>query len=224
MPLLEHYLAADQSPCSTAAGAAYRIEEHQQLEITERRQYNLLDGPEWLEQVLETGQDADGRALHRRTWYWPWDQICKQITRCGDVLSYQLFFENGDLQLSKRAEAGRLTKRFTYVPEKWYTYVEQMPQYPGGDSRQLIQDIQKAFRYPAKALRNQEEGILIISFLVARTGRVTDICIVQSASPSLDEEGLRAVASIGGRRWRPAFQDRRAVAVAYNVPITCKIS
>jgi hypothetical protein len=81
MPLLGYYLAADQSPCSTAAGAAYRIEEHQRLEITERRQYNLLDGPEWLEQVLETGQDADGRALHRRTWYWPWGQICKQIVR-----------------------------------------------------------------------------------------------------------------------------------------------
>lgn len=226
VPALGQYLAADQSPCPTAAGAAYRIEEHQLLGIAERRQYNLLDGPEWLEEVLEIGQDAAGLALHRRTWYRPWGQISKQITRHGDVLSYQLFFENGDLKLSKRAKAGRLTERFAYAPEigGTYTYVEKMPQYPGGDGKQLMQDIQKAFKYPAKALRNQEEGRLVVSFVVTRTGLVTNIRIVQSVSASLDEEGLRAVASIGAQRWRPGFQNHRAVEVSYSVPITCKLS
>ena len=226
VPVPGHYLAADQSPCPTAAGAAYRVEERQTPDITERRQYNLLDGPEWLEELLETGRDAAGRALHRRTWYRPWGQISKQIMRCGDVLSYQLFFENGDLKLSKRAEAGRLTERFTYVRE-WgstYTYVEQMPQYPGGDNGQLVRAVQKAFKYPAQALRNQEEGRLIIGFVVTNTGLVTKIRVVQSVSPSIDAEGMRAVASIGGQRWRPGFQDRRAVEVSYSVPITCKIS
>jgi len=225
-PTLRQYVAADQSACPTAAGAAYRIEEHQLLETTERRQYNLLDGLEWLEEVLETGQDAAGRALHRRTWYWPWGQISKQIMRCDNVLSYQSFFENGDLKLSKRAEAGRLTERFTYAPERGtaYTYVEKMPQYPGGDLEQVIQAIQKAFKYPDQALRNREEGRLIVGFVVTRTGLVTNMRIVQSVSPSIDEEGLRAVATISTRRWKPGFQNHRAVEVGYSVPITCKMS
>lgn len=225
MPALGYYLAADQSPCPTAAGAAYRIEEHQRPELTERRQYNLLDGPEWLEEVLETGHDAAGQPLHRRTWYYPWGQMKKQIIRCGDVLSYQLFFENGDLHLSKRAEAGRLTERFAYAPEpgSTYLYVEKMPHYPGGDNQQLIQDIQRAFKYPAQALRNREEGRLLLSFAVTRTGRVAGIEVRQSVSPSIDEAGIRAVASIGAKRWRPGFQNQLAVDVSFNVPITCKV-
>jgi len=225
VPVPGYYVAANQSPCPTAAGAAYRIEEHQRSELTERRQYNLLDGPEWLEEVLETGQDAAGQPLHCRTWYYPWGQIRKQIMRSGEVLSYQTYFENGDPNLSKRAEAGRLTERFAYAPERGstYLYVEKMPQYPGGDNKQLILDIQKAFKYPAQALRNREEGRLLISFVVTRTGLVANIRIVQSVSPSLDEAGLRAVASIGVRRWRPGFQNHRAVEVSYSVPITCKV-
>jgi TonB family protein len=226
VPAPGYYLAADQSACPTAAGAAYRVEEHRRPELTERRQYNLLDGPEWLEQVLETGQDAAGRPLHRRTWYWPWGQLRKQIMRCGDVVSYQEHFENGELKLSKRAKAGRLTERFVDVPARLgaYTYVERMPRYPGGDTKQLVQAIQRAFKYPAKALRNREEGRLVVSFVVTRTGLVTAIRVVQSVSPSLDEEGIRAVASIGTQRWVPGFQNRRAVEVSFSVPITCKIN
>jgi TonB family protein len=225
VPVPGYYLAADQSPCPTVAGAAYRIEEHQRAELAERRQYNLLDGPEWLEKVLETGQDAAGRLLHRRTWYYPWGQLRKQIMRCGEVLSYQTYFENGDPKLSKQAEAGRLTERFAYAPERGstYLYVEKMPEYPGGDNQQLVRDIQKAFKYPSQALRNREEGRLIISFVVTRTGRVANIQVKQSVSPSIDEAGIRAVSGIGVRRWRPGFQNQRAVEVSYNVPVTCKI-
>jgi len=225
VPVPGYYLAANQSPCPTAAGAAYRIEEHQLLGIAERRQYNLLDGPEWLEEVLETGQDAASQPLHCRTWYYPWGQISKQVLRCGGTLSYRTYFENGDLKLSKRAEAGRLTERFAYAPERGstYLYVEKMPQYPGGDLKQVIQTIQKAFKYPAQALRNKEEGRLIVGFVVTRTGLVTNIRIVQSVSPSIDEEGMRAVASISTQRWKPGFQNHRAVEVGYSVPITCKM-
>lgn len=221
------YLAADQSPCPTAAGAAYRVEVHQRAGLSERRQYNLLDGPEWLEELLETGHDAQGRVLHRRTWYLPWGQISKEIVRCGDHLSYRRYFANGELELSKQATDGRLTECYAYAPEPGgqYRYVEQMPVYPDGigDMKQVVKDIQKAFVYPARALRNQEKGRLVLSFIVSATGLVTDIKVVESVSASLDEAGRQAVAVIGQARWRPGFQNRRAVAVSFTVPITCAI-
>nr|GFB54456.1 hypothetical protein [Tanacetum cinerariifolium] len=44
------------------------------------------------------------------------------------------------------------------VEDKVYTYVEQMPQLPGGGGQQaIVNAIQKAFRYPAVDLRNQIE-------------------------------------------------------------------
>ncbi|GAB3636052.1 hypothetical protein GCM10027422_16420 [Hymenobacter arcticus] len=221
------YLAADQSPCPTAAGAAYRVEVHQQAGLTERRLYNLLDGPAWLEELLETGHDAQGQALHRRTWYLPWGQVSKEIVRCGDHLGYRRYFANGELELSKQATAGRLTERYAYAPAPapagHYRYSEQMPEYPDGDMKQVMSDIQRAFVYPARALRNQEAGRLVMGFVVSATGLVTDIKVVESVSASLDEAGRQAVASIGRQRWRPGFQNRRAVAVSFNVPITCAI-
>ncbi len=225
VPTRFEYLAADRSLCATKDGASYRVEEYYRIDLVTREVYNLLEGPEWLEETTEVGTDAQGRPLQRRTWYYPWGQISKQIMRCGVVLSYQTYFENGDLHLSKRAEAGRLTERFAYAPERssTYLYVEKMPQYPGGDKQQLVQDIQNAFKYPAQALRNCEEGRLIVSFVVTRTGRVTNIEVKQSVSPILDEAGIRAVASIGARRWRPGFQNHRAVDVAFSVPMTCKV-
>ena len=219
------YLAADYSPCPTAAGAAYRVEVHQQAGLTERRRYNLLDGPAWLEELLETGHDAQGRARHRRRCYLPWGQISQESVRCGDHLSYRRYFANGDLELSKQATAGRLTERFAYAPAPGsrHRYVEQMPVYFGGDAQQLIRDIQAAFVYPARALRNQEAGRLVLGFTVSATGLVLGIRVVASVSASLDEAGRQAVASIGQLRWQPGFQNRRAVAVSYEVPITCAI-
>ncbi len=219
------YLAADQSPCPTAAGAAYRVEVYQQAGLTERRRYNLLDGPAWLEELLETGPDAQGQALHRRTWYLPWGQVSKEIVRCGNHLSYRRYFANGDLELSKQATAGRLTERYAHAPAPGgqYRYSEQMPVYPGGDVRQVMSDIQREFVYPARALRNQETGRLVMGFTVSATGLVTGIEVLESVSASLDEAGRQAVASIGRERWTPGFQNRRAVVVSYKVPITCAI-
>ncbi|MDJ0365819.1 energy transducer TonB [Hymenobacter sp. H14-R3] len=189
------YLAADQLPGPTAAGAAYCVEVHQQAGLTERRRYNLLDGPAWLEELLETGPNAQGQPLHRRTAV-PWGQVSKEIARCGDHLGYRRYFANGDLELSKQAPAGR------------------------GDRKQIVSAIQRAFVYPALALRNQEAARLVLGFTVSATGLVMGIAVVESVSASLDEAGRQAVASIGGQRWRPGFQNRRAVAVRYKVPIT----
>ena len=99
-----------------------------------------------------------------------------------------------------------------------------MPRYPGGDSARMVHDVQRAVKYPAVALRNQEEGRVKVSFVVSPTGLVTDIQIIDSVSPSIDEAARQAVAAIGQQRWKPGLQNQRAVAVSFTVPITFRIS
>lgn len=212
------------APAPSEPDAPYRVEETTREGCTERRRYNRHTGPEWLEELLETAADATGQSFRRRTWYYPWGPVRWQLTQQGDELTLLAYFANGELKLRKQVTAGRLTDYFRWAPPGGsYTYTEEMPQYPGGDRHQLIQDVQKAFRYPTQALRNGEQGRLVLGFVVSETGLVEDIKVVESVSPSLDEAGRQAVATVGARRWRPGMQNQRAVRVAFTMPITCRV-
>ena len=201
-----------------------RVQEVQHAGLTERRRYHLASGPEYLAETLESGTESDGRLLRRRTRYYPWGPIRWQITQHGDESVIISYFPNGELRQRKSMRAGFLTDYFRWSsPGPPYTYTEQMPKYPGGSSQQVVRDIQQAVTYPAQALRNREEGRIVVAFTVTDQGLVTNIHVTQSVSASLDEAACRAVARVGERRWQPGFQNQRAVSVEFSVPLTCRI-
>lgn len=108
------------------------------------------------------------------------------------------------------------------VENKVYTYVEQMPELPGGGGQQaIVNAILKASKYPPLALRNQVEGRLYASFTVNPQGEVSDVKVVKGLGSGLDEEAIRAIKSLP--RFIPGKQNGRAVSVSFTVPITYKI-
>lgn len=220
---------ADNAPpisLATEPTEPYRTEESTRDGLTTRRRYNCHSGPEWLAEELETGLDEAGRPWLRRTWYYPWGPVRRQRVHRGDELLLHCYFPNEELRLRRQMTAGHLTDYYFYDPlaAGEYTYTEQMPRYPGGDSARMVQDVQRAVKYPAVALRNGEEGRVAVSFVVSPTGLVTNIQIIDSVSPSIDEAARQAVAVIGQRRWKPGLQNQRAVSVSFTVPITFRIN
>ncbi|MCC3155009.1 energy transducer TonB [Hymenobacter sp. BT770] len=108
------------------------------------------------------------------------------------------------------------------VENKVYTYVEQMPQLPGGGGNAaIVSAIQKATKYPPLALRNQVEGRIFVSFTVNAQGDVSDVKVVKGLGSGLDEETVRAVKTLP--KFIPGKQNGRAVSVSFTVPITFKI-
>jgi protein TonB len=108
------------------------------------------------------------------------------------------------------------------VENKVYTYVEQMPQLPGGGGNAaIVAAIQKAVKYPPLALRNQVEGRIFVSFTVNSAGEVSDVKVVKGLGSGLDEETVRAVKTLP--KFIPGKQNGRAVSVSFTVPITFKI-
>ena len=108
------------------------------------------------------------------------------------------------------------------VENKVYTYVEQMPELPGGGGNTaIVVAIQKATKYPSLALRNQVEGRIFVSFTVNAQGDVSDVKVVKGLGSGLDEETIRAVKTLP--KFRPGKQNGRAVSVSFTVPITFKI-
>jgi TonB family protein len=93
---------------------------------------------------------------------------------------------------------------------------EIMPQYPGGVDK-LMQYLTKEVTYPKKARKKGIEGRVIVGFIVNKDGSVSDVKVVTSIDPELDEEAVRAVKSLPD--WSPGMQDGEAVKVAYRLPV-----
>ncbi|WP_162053622.1 energy transducer TonB [Pontibacter pamirensis] len=102
------------------------------------------------------------------------------------------------------------------VEEKPYTYVEQMPTFPGGET-EMLRYLGKNIRYPAAAQRAGIEGIVVLSFVVSRTGEISEIEVIKKLGGGTDEEAVRVVKSMP--KWTPGKQNGRTVPVRYTLPV-----
>ncbi len=77
-------------------------------------------------------------------------------------------------------------------------------------------------RYPEEALKNKEQGKLIVRFVVEQSGEITNIEIARSVSPSIDAEGIRIVESFPN--WDPAENHGYKVRSTANIPINFQLA
>jgi TonB family protein len=104
------------------------------------------------------------------------------------------------------------------TPGKVYTYVEQMPQMPGGGNNKAIVDyIKSKLVYPNIAAADRKEGIVFVSFIVSKEGQVKDAKIIKGLSAEYDEAVIKAVQQLP--RFTPGKQEGKAVDVSFTHPI-----
>ncbi len=96
----------------------------------------------------------------------------------------------------------------------WIT--DEMPEFPGGMAS-LLKFINTSVKYPVIAQENGIQGKVIITFVIDKTGEVTNVQIFRGIDPALDAEALRVVKTLP--RWKPGKQKGNVVRVNYNVPI-----
>ena len=110
----------------------------------------------------------------------------------------------------------------TYTPpppdtaKKHYTVVEQMPEFPGGETA-LLKYIGNHISYPDYESHLGISGKAIVGFVVDEKGRVTDVKILRGVSAGLDREAIRVIRSLPD--FKPGMQSGRNVKVSYVVPI-----
>ena len=105
-------------------------------------------------------------------------------------------------------------------PEPVYTFVEQMPMFPGGETK-MMEYLALNVRYPSAARLHGQEGIVFVSFVINKKGEVTQPEILKSASPVLDAEAIRVCETMP--KWQPGKQNGQEVAVKYTLPVRFKI-
>jgi len=104
-------------------------------------------------------------------------------------------------------------------PEPEFTFVEQEPQPPGGDLQGYFA---KNVKYPQKAINQDIEGKVFVTFVVTSSGEVDDVKLLKGIGYGCDEEAIRVVKSMP--KWTPGKNGGREVKVRMNIPIVFKLA
>ncbi|UOQ64337.1 energy transducer TonB [Hymenobacter volaticus] len=141
--------------------------------------------------------------------------------RHGQLLTY---YPNGTLRRREEYKQGKQVKAECFAADgksiAYFDYL-QFPEYPGGLLK-LLGAIQSNTEYPKEALRNEEQGKVLVDFVVSSRGVVQDARVRKSVSPLLDQEALRVVNSLRG--WNPARLDGELTDVLFTLPVTFTIN
>ena len=97
-----------------------------------------------------------------------------------------------------------------------FSIVDQKAQYPQGKDS-LMTFIKNNLVYPSDS---NVQGRVIVGFVVEKDGSITNIDIVRSVHPALDEDVVRVVSKMP--KWIPATNKGKIVRSRYYLPILYK--
>ncbi|HOZ39587.1 MAG TPA: energy transducer TonB [Flavobacteriales bacterium] len=100
--------------------------------------------------------------------------------------------------------------------EQIFTIVEEMPSFPGGES-ELFKYLGKNIKYPAMAQESGISGVVYVTFVVDKDGKIRDTKVLRGIGGGCDEEALRVVKNMPA--WKAGKQRGKAVTVQYNLPV-----
>lgn len=104
-----------------------------------------------------------------------------------------------------------------------YTIVEQMPEFPGGQSA-LMNYLSSNIKYPEECRKMGVEGKVFIKFIVDKLGNITNVQILRGVPDGqlLEKEAIRVVQSMP--KWSPGKQLGKPVDVFFTLPIAFKLN
>jgi periplasmic protein TonB len=95
------------------------------------------------------------------------------------------------------------------------------PRFPGDESdlsKYLVSNIQ----YPEIDKENKIQGLVVLRFVIEKTGEISNIEVIRSVSATLDQEAIRVVSNMP--KWIPGYdKNREYIKVKYTLPIKFRL-
>ena len=102
-----------------------------------------------------------------------------------------------------------------------YTLVDKMPEFSTGE-KGIVTFLNQTILYPAEAQKNNEQGRVVVRFIVSKSGKVENAEVLKGVSTSLDKEALRVIGLFPD--WIAGEQNGEKVAVYRILPVMFKIA
>ena len=162
------------------------------------------------ESIVENGTKQEQSAL----------QSTKELK--AEEQSKKAISDEGQAKTSRQESAQSTSKSESPKADdkNVYDVVESMPIFPGGQGG-LVSWLSQNIKYPAVAVENGIQGRVTVSFVVEKNGSISNVNVVKSVDPSLDNEAVRVVRSMP--RWTPGKQNGQPVRVKYTIPVNFKL-
>jgi protein TonB len=113
-----------------------------------------------------------------------------------------------------------ISKPIVYYGELVYMWVDESPQFSGGEVR-LMKFIRQNLKYPDMDRRNGVQGIVVVKFIVYKSGKVGNAHVLRHVSPTIDAEALRVVNLLPN--FIPGKQNGASVSTLYTLPIRFRL-
>lgn len=134
--------------------------------------------------------------------------------------SFLMYWEDG---ISKRTDFykdGKLKEGKVFdkngKPVPYYEY-EVMPSFPGG-TKKMFKFLRKNIQYPKEARKKNIEGVVVVNFIVTKTGELSQIKVEEVVHPLLDAEAIRVFRQMP--RWEPAKLEGVPIDVPVKFPVS----
>lgn len=116
-----------------------------------------------------------------------------------------------------------------------FKVVETLPSFPGCEdfiptdsmsyndcaSRKMLRYIYSNIKYPRKARQYNIQGRALVSFVVDKTGEITDIDVKRGLCEDIRKECIAIVQKMP--KWHPGKQNNEPVKVYFNLPIMFRL-
>ncbi|MBI5217438.1 MAG: energy transducer TonB [Bacteroidia bacterium] len=100
--------------------------------------------------------------------------------------------------------------------EKVHTFVEEPPQFPGGEDA-LLKYVAENVKYPQEAKDNNVQGKVWVQFVINKSGKVEQVKAVRSPDILLEKEAIRVIQTLP--QWTPGKMGGNPVKVSFTMPI-----
>jgi protein TonB len=94
--------------------------------------------------------------------------------------------------------------------------LDRFPEFPGGLDK-VRRFIELTVDYPAQAVKQKINGVVLVSFDVNKLGQVDNIKVEKGIHPMLDSEAVKAVKNMPP--WKPGIRHGRPVIVKFVIPV-----
>lgn len=99
--------------------------------------------------------------------------------------------------------------------------LEIMPE-PVGGAAAWSKFLNRNLRFPPEAQDAGKSGRVLVSFVIEKDGRLSDIAIQNGAGYGMDEEAMRVLKL--AKPWKPGIQNGQPVRVRYTIPMNFQLS
>ena len=138
-------------------------------------------------------------------------QVVTNETKIATVINFAEFDE--DTEVLQQVEV----KEEIIEDDQPFLTAETMPSFQGGDLNTFRKWVQDNVRFPQIALENGISGRVVLSFVIEKDGRLTNIQVLMTPDRSLSEEAIRVLSK--SPKWSPGKQRNQVVRIKYTLPV-----